>query len=250
MSSSQETTWWSKFFVFSALLSLVILISGPFGYKYGLTGLAPSLISILVSVVGAVLVILVGLIMAIVATRKSLDKDRNLILVAMVISIIPLAFVVPQMMKAQSVPGIHDISTDTDNPPEFSVLVAERKETDNDLVYEDEVLGSDTAAEQQKAYPSVKSIASDLSVADATNRAANILADQGVEVINVDAEQGIVEATATTQWFGFKDDVVVRVQADGDLTIVDMRSVSRVGRSDIGANAARIEAFIAAFSSI
>lgn len=250
MTSSQETTWWSKFFVFSAILSLVILISGPFGYKYGLTGLAPSLISILVSVVGAVLVILVGLIMAIVATKKSLDKDRNLILVAMVISLIPLAFVVPQMMKAQSVPGIHDISTDTDNPPEFSVLVAERKETDNDLIYEDEVLGSDTAAEQQKAYPSVQSIASDLTVADATNRAANILADHGIEVVNVDAEQGIVEATATTQWFGFKDDVVVRAQADGDVTIIDVRSVSRVGRSDIGANAARIEAFIAAFSSI
>ena len=135
-------------------------------------------------------------------------------------------------------------------PATWTRVDAERKETDNDLIYEDEVFGSDTAAEQQKAYPNVQSISSDLSVADATNRAANVLAGQGIEVVSVDAEQGIVEATATTQWFGFKDDVVVRAQASGDVTIVDVRSVSRVGRSDIGANAARIEAFIAAFSSI
>ena len=242
-----ETTWWSKFFVFSALLSVVILASGPFGYKYGLTGLAPSLISILVALVGAGLVFVAGLIMVIVATRKGLGKDRNLIVVAMVISLIPVLFVVPQMMKAQSVPGIHDISTDTDNPPEFSALVAERLETDNDLIYEDEVVGAKTAEIQQAAYPNVKTLQSTLSVEEATNKAASVLQSQGLEVANVDPEMGLVEATATTAWFGFKDDVVVRAAATESGSAIDVRSVSRVGRSDIGANAARIEAFLSAF---
>lgn len=246
----EETTWWSKFFVFSALLSLVILVSGPIGYKFGLTGLAPSLISILVALVGAALVIVVGLVMAVIATRKSLRRDRNLIFVAIAISLIPLYFVVPQMLKAQSVPGIHDVSTDTANPPTFVVLVSERKETDNDLVYEDEVLGSKTATMQNQAYPGVQSITSELSIEDSLNRAANILKEQGLEVASVDAMAGTVEATATTAWFGFKDDVVVRAVNNGSNTVIDVRSVSRVGRSDIGANAARIEKFIAAFTSI
>lgn len=242
-----ETTWWSKFFVFSALLSLVILVSGPFGYKHGLTGLAPSLISILVALVGAGLIFIIGFIMVIVATKKGLGKDRNLILIAMAISLAPMMFVIPQMLKAQSVPGIHDISTDTDNPPEFSVLVSERLETDNDLIYEDEVVGAETAEIQRAAYPYVQTLASELSVVDATNRAAEVLQNQGLEVANVDPNAGLVEATATTAWFGFKDDVVVRVVAEGSGSAIDARSVSRVGRSDIGANAARIEVFLTAF---
>ena len=151
------------------------------------------------------------------------------------------------MLKAQSVPGIHDISTDTDNPPEFSVLVAERLETDNDLIYEDEVVGAETAEIQRAAYPYVQTLASELSVVDATNRAAEVLQNQGLEVANVDPNAGLVEATATTAWFGFKDDVVVRVVAEGSGSAIDVRSVSRVGRSDIGANAARIEVFLTAF---
>lgn len=245
-----ETTWWSKFFVFSAVLCLILLISGPFGYKYEITGLGPSLISILVAVVGAVLVFVIGLVMMLVAIKKDLPKDRNLILVAMVLSLIPMMFVVPQMLKAQSVPAIHDISTDTTNPPEFVTLVEARSDTDNDLVYEDATLGAETAMMQEKTYPNVKPLEADLSVEDAVARAAGILEEQGLAIANVDSETGIVEATATTAWFGFKDDVVVRVVAVGDVSRIDVRSVSRVGRSDIGANAARIEKFLAAFTSI
>lgn len=224
-----------------------MLLSGPFGYKFGVTGLGPSLVSILVALVGAVLVFVVGLVMMIVAIKKSLPKDRNLIVLAMALSLVPMLFVVPQMLKARSVPAIHDISTDVVNPPEFSVLVAERSETDNDLIYEDEVVGSDTASVQQNAYPAVKTFESELSVPEVVERAASLLTEQGLEVANADAESGIVEATATTTWFGFKDDVVVRAVSDNGVTLIDVRSVSRVGRSDIGANAARIEKFIAAF---
>ena len=66
------------------------------------------------------------------------------------------------------------------------------------------------------------------------------LQDMGLEIVAVDEAGGVVEATETTFWFGFKDDVVVRVRPSGDGSIVDVRSVSRVGLSDLGANAARI----------
>jgi uncharacterized protein (DUF1499 family) len=71
----------------------------------------------------------------------------------------------------------------------------------------------------------------------------------GLEVVHVDEQAGIVEATATTFWFGFKDDVVVRVRpaASGVGSLVDVRSVSRVGVSDLGANARRIGEFLELF---
>lgn len=245
----QETLWWAKFFVFSSVLSIVILISGPFGYKYGVTGLAPSLISVLVAFVGAVLVILSGLVMTIVASKKGLLRERNMIVVAMVMSLIPMAFVLPQMMKASSVPPIHDISTDTVNPPEFFAILAEREGAPNDLIYDHEGSAETIAGLQKQAYPKIVTTTSDLSVAEVVGKAAAILSAQGLEVVNTDPVAGIVEATATTFWFGFKDDVVVRAQKDGGSTKIDVRSVSRVGQSDVGANAARIQKFIDAFTS-
>ena len=68
--------------------------------------------------------------------------------------------------------------------------------------------------------------------------------DMGLEIVAVEPKEGRIEATATTFWFGFKDDVVIRIVADGSGSRLDMRSKSRVGRSDVGANAARIRRFM------
>jgi len=70
----------------------------------------------------------------------------------------------------------------------------------------------------------------------------------GWDIVAQDASAGTLEATATTALFGFKDDVSIRLSADAGATKVDMRSVSRVGVSDLGANAARIEAYFAALN--
>ena len=88
---------------------------------------------------------------------------------------------------------------------------------------------------------------SDLSVPEAVAQAALVLAQQGLEVVNVDVDNGRVEAVATTFWFGFKDDLVVRIQPTHTGSKIDVRSVSRVGQSDLGANAARIAKFLQAF---
>jgi uncharacterized protein (DUF1499 family) len=79
----------------------------------------------------------------------------------------------------------------------------------------------------------------------AFRRAADAARAMGWEMVAADSAAGRVEATATTRWFGFKDDVVVRVRPDGAGSRIDVRSVSRVGGSDVGANAARIRAYLA-----
>ncbi|WP_404326387.1 DUF1499 domain-containing protein [Aerophototrophica crusticola] len=76
-------------------------------------------------------------------------------------------------------------------------------------------------------------------------RAEAAARDMGWDIVAVEPAEGRVEATATTAWFGFKDDVVVRVRPEGDGSRIDVRSKSRVGRSDLGANAARIRDYLA-----
>lgn len=245
----EELRWWSRLLVVSAVVAVLLLVAGPLGYKFGLSPLQPSLVSLLLALFAGALVVLLSIIMVIVSQVKGLARNRNLTLVSLVVAAIPIVVMVPQIMAAQSVPAIHDISTDTADVPEFVEIVALRAEAPNDLEYGMENIPADEHAQlQREAYPDVVTLESTLNVADAVNRAADVLKAQGHDVVNVDPQAGIVEGTATTFWFGFKDDMVVRVRPDGDGgSIVDMRSVSRVGQSDVGANAARILAFLDEF---
>ena len=93
----------------------------------------------------------------------------------------------------------------------------------------------------------MKTLLTDLSVSDAHARAKAVVESMGLELVNSDVSNGIIEATQTTTLWGFKDDVVVRIVEQGDKTAVDLRSVSRIGMSDLGANAKRIEKFLAKF---
>lgn len=244
----EETRWWTRLLLISAIISVVLLAGGPLGYKFGLSPLQPSLVSLLVALVGAVIVFVASLIMVIVAHRNGLVTNRNLLLTALVISLVPPLVMVPQIAKGRSVPPIHDISTDVTNPPTYSKAVGLRAHAINDLEYGTETLSAEEHGQMQmKAYPDVKPLESDLSVSDAVARAEQVLKSQGLEVVNVDVDAGMVEAVATTFWFGFRDDVVVRVTPTLDGSIIDVRSVSRVGVSDVGANAARIMKFLEAF---
>jgi uncharacterized protein (DUF1499 family) len=101
---------------------------------------------------------------------------------------------------------------------------------------------------QQAAYPEVRTYESALLPEQALDAAVLVLEDMGLEIVDTNPAEGRVEATATTFWFGFKDDVVVRIRETPDGSRIDVRSVSRVGQSDLGANAARIVAFLERFS--
>jgi uncharacterized protein (DUF1499 family) len=80
--------------------------------------------------------------------------------------------------------------------------------------------------------------------AQAFARARAAAQARGWEIVAADESAGRIEALATTRWFGFKDDIVIRVAAAGGGSRIDMRSKSRVGRSDLGANAKRIQDFL------
>lgn len=157
---------------------------------------------------------------------------------------ISLAAIAPPLIalsQAKRLPLIHDITTDYFDPPAFVALQAERNKAPNGSAYG----GLEVAAAQQKAYPDIKSIVVKSSPADAIQRALDAARSMGWEVVSTDAPSGRIEATDTTAWFGFKDDIVVRVRPEGTGSRIDVRSVSRVGDSDLGANAKRIRGFIA-----
>ena len=148
------------------------------------------------------------------------------------------------VQPAKRAPAIHDITTNTANPPEFLVLDDTRPGAKNSLVY----AGEEVAAIQKKAYPYIKPILSSLSAADAYTKALSIAQDKGWKIITEESEALRFEATAQTAFFGFIDDVVIEVTSISNKSRVDIRSVSRIGRSDRGVNAARIVAFTESFN--
>lgn len=144
------------------------------------------------------------------------------------------------MQRARSVPMIHDISTDTMHPPDFVAVLPLRRDAPNPAVYD----GPKVAAQQHAAYPDIQPLHLDLPAAQAFPRALEAARAMGWEIVAEVPDQGRIEATATTFWFGFKDDIVVRVRAEGSGSMVDVRSKSRVGKSDVGTNAARIRGYL------
>ena len=233
----------------SAVVLLIILVTGPLGYKLSMVPLEPSLVSLLIAVAGGALVFLVGLVYLVIAMRSDLGRNRNLVFVSMIMGLVPVGIIGPQMAAAGNVPPIHDITTDTANPPAFVAILPLRENAPNGYEYgvseawPAEKLGATT----MEAYPGLKPIESDLSAANAVDRTEATLQGMGLEIVAVDKEAGLVEATATTFWFGFKDDMVVRIVANGEGSKIDLRSMSRVGQSDVGANAARISDFVERF---
>ena len=142
---------------------------------------------------------------------------------------------------AKSVPPIHDITTDAFDPPQFVALAAMRATVPNGAKYG----GMDIAAKQQKGYPDIKSVILKDPPQKAMQSAIDAARSCGWEVVSSDAPTGRIEATDTSLWFGFKDDIIVRVRPDGSGSRVDVRSVSRVGESDIGTNAKRVREYLA-----
>ncbi len=242
----EETRTSTRLLIVGAVVLIVVLISGPLGYRFGFIPLMPSLASVLVAVLGGAITAVASLVMVIFAIRGNRPRDRNGLLMSLLFGILPVLTLLPFLTA--SVPPIHDITTDTDNPPAFNAIVPLRADAMNTLEYGSPLLpAAELAKLQIEAYPGVKPLISALAPADAHARSETVLRDMGLEIVASDVNAGMVEATDTTFWFGFKDDVVVRVAGSDEGSRIDVRSVSRVGQSDIGANAARIERFLSEF---
>jgi uncharacterized protein (DUF1499 family) len=149
------------------------------------------------------------------------------------------------MQQARRVPPIHDITTDLDRPPKFVAVLPLRAGAPNPPTYG----GPEVADAQRRSYPDIKPLLLGVPAGAAYSRALASARGMGWELVATDSTTGRIEATATTPWFGFKDDVVVRVRPEGPGSRIDVRSVSRVGKSDVGANAQRIRTYLADVAS-
>lgn len=148
---------------------------------------------------------------------------------------------VPLIMRSQAtgVPPIHDITTNTQDPPPFVAIAPLRADAPNPVDYP----GEETAAQQREAYPDLQTIRIRTAVPEVFTQAEATAAALGWEVHAAVEGEGRIEATDTTPWFAFKDDVVIRITKGNEVTLVDVRSKSRIGTSDIGLNARRIRLF-------
>lgn len=194
-----------------------------------------------ISIAVLVLSVLIGLFSLF---KKEFSLAKRCAVIAVLVAI-PAIGLVMQAAKAKSLPFLHQVTTDTVNLPQFNAVVALRGEKSNPLAYDREKL----APLQLAAYPKLKPIISQLNKDQAYAKALDIALSLGWEVVAEDPQQGLIEAVDTTALWAFKDDIAIRVQAVGATSIIDLRSISRIGKTDLGANAARVEKFITAFSS-
>ena len=179
---------------------------------------------------------------AVAAIAKPGGTRRGLATACLAIAIGIATMVGPLALQARGneAAPIHDITTDTEHPPQFVAVVPLRADSPNPVAYG----GPDVAAQQKKAYPQIVPLQLALAPERAYERALAIARDAGWTIVSADAAARRIEATATTPFFGFKDDVVIVVAPAGNGSRVDMRSLSRIGGSDLGANARRVESFL------
>jgi uncharacterized protein (DUF1499 family) len=213
------------------------LLAGP-GYRWGWWRLGSGIQIIVWSATADFAAVLLTLVAALLAwkygARRALAAGAMGLALALIVVGPPLYY----WRLAGQTPLMHDISTDTGNPPRFVAVMPLRKGAKNSTDY-----GAEDAA-QQKAYPDIAPAMLDVPPAQALQRAERAARALGWDIVAVAGEDLRIEATDTTLLFGFKDDIVIRVTPNASGSRVDMRSLSRLGGGDLGVNANRIRSFM------
>ncbi len=221
---------------------LLVALPGPL-YRYGVVDLGTAFMGFKFGVFAGIAALIL-LVLQIIFKRKTVTLGSTIM--ALLLSTIAIAIPLSMLNKGKSVPPIHDISTDLVNPPEFVVIAPLRADAPNPVEY----AGVEAATQQRAAYPELQTLHYPQSKSELVEATKQVIDNLGWQLVNIDADQGIVEATDRTMWFGFKDDVIVRITDNGSKRLVDIRSKSRVGGSDLGKNAERIHGFIEELDSI
>jgi len=221
---------------------LLVALPGPL-YKYGVVDLGTAFTGFKFGVFAGIATLIL-LVLQILFKRKTVTLGSTIM--ALLLSTIAIAIPLSMLNKGKSVPPIHDISTDLVNPPEFVAIAPLRADAPNPVEY----AGVEVATQQRAAYPELQTLNYPQSKPELVEATKQVIDHLGWQLVNIDANQGIIEATDRTMWFGFKDDVIVRITDNGSERLVDIRSKSRVGGSDLGKNAERIHGFIEELDSI
>lgn len=229
--------------VIAVIAALLLLAAGP-GTRLGLwdfrTGFSVMRWAAYVGIAAAIVAVVMLL-------APSIRRSHGLTLGIALLLGLGVAFVPWNAMRgAKKVPPIHDISTDTVHPPEFVAILPLRADAANPASYG----GPDVARQQLAGYPELRPYTTDQPPAQAFENALKAAQQMGWDIVASDPGAGRIEASDTTRWFGFTDDVVIRVEAEGNGSRIDLRSVSRVGNSDVGTNARRIKAYLAVLARL
>lgn len=174
------------------------------------------------------------------------QRGWRLALVAMAgVAVSAGVLIVPLDFNARrQLPPINDITTDMVNPPAFLKYPLSERGAQNQAY-----AGEAFARQQRQAYGDIKPIGLRLQPMAALARTIDVVTAAGLTIVELREERGLVQASATTPWFGFTDDIAIRITPLGEGSRIDIRSKSRVGRSDLGANAFRIRKLAAAFKT-
>ena len=220
--------------ILAALAAVALLLSGP-GTRWEWWDFKVGLLLFAFAFVAGLLAMLISGI-AWIRTRPNPTAAVATIAGALIV-LLPLS----QVVGARGKPRIHDISTDLADPPRFSAVLAVRTNAMNGVPdHIDDV----TAGLQRQGYPDLVTLDLPLPADAAFAKALEAAKTMNWEIVSTRPADGILEATDTTAWFGFHDDIVVRIRPAGEHSRLDVRSTSRVGRGDAGKNADRIRKYL------
>jgi uncharacterized protein (DUF1499 family) len=237
---SSLATWARNLAVFSVVAAVVSIIIVRFGFLE----MKPAITTFFGALACAGLSILIGL-GAFVAIWRNGTRGMSRILLAFLIDAVVLAYPAYLALQYRKLPAIHDITTDPIDPPRFEALARLRSGDDtNTAVY----AGLYSAEQQRVAYPDIEPVELEIPADRAYQIVQRLVNKRKWLIIDERAPQprqpGRVEAVARTPIMGFREDVSIRVVADGEDSRVDIRSSSRYFESDLGSNAARVTKFI------
>ena len=218
-----------------AVVALVLPLAGALGTRAGAWRFLAGFGLLAAGVLAAV----AALVLAIVGGWLTARWGSAWLAIGM--GLIALAVPISAIVAGRGAPPIHDISTDVTNPPAFNAVLPLRGADASPAAYD----GDAAAAQQRRAYPDITPILLPGSPHATLLRAIAAARALGWTIVGQDPGRGTIEATDTTFWFGFTDDIVIRVSPAANGSRVDIRSKSRVGVGDLGANAARIRRFAA-----
>ena len=222
----------------AGLALLLLFAAGPL-YKVGALSLASAFGVMRWSAYLGIAAMAVSLVTAGLAYRRGERLRTWLAGITFIVGVVAFGIPFQWQRTARGAPPIHDISTDLENPPAFEAVALLRADAPNSLDRPPLL-----AEEQRKAYPDLAPVTLPASQDQSFDRALAVAQDLEWRIVTADKAAGRIEATDTTRWFGFEDDVVVRLTPWGSGTRVDVRSVSRMGGGDAGTNARRIREYL------
>src|SRR5512139_3237403 len=227
-----------------AVFSVVAVVVSIFIVRFGFLEIKPALATFFGGLAIAGLSILVGL-GAFAAIWQNGSRGMSRVLLALLIDAVVLAYPAYLGLQYRKLPKIYDITTDPIDPPRFEALARLRSgEGANSAVY----AGLYSAEQQRIAYPEIETVELEIPAQRAYDVVLQIVNKRKWRIVDERAPQprreGHIEAIAQTLIMGFREDVVIRIKADGEDSRVDIRSSSRFFESDLGSNAKRVAAMI------